>query len=103
MPFISVGMVLCYVVRWWSHLGVLCVDLKKCGERLGESIEIVLTTEKRKEMMCTSEKSLGTTRVLPFAGREIVGQVSVECLRFVDVHGDCTVHIMNFWSQKGCL
>jgi hypothetical protein len=28
--------------------------------------------------------------------------VSVECLRFVDVHGDCTVHIMNFWSQKGC-
>ena len=53
--------------------------------------------------MCTSEKSLDTTRVLPFAGREIVGQVSVECLRFVDVHGDCTVHIMNFWSQKGCL
>ncbi len=59
-----------------------------------------MTTEKRKEMMCTSEKSLGTTRVLPFAGREIVGQVSVECLRFVDVHGDCTVHIMNFCHKR---
>ena len=44
MPFISVGMVLCYVVRWWSHLGVLCVDLKKGGERGNCDCEYVLKT-----------------------------------------------------------
>ena len=44
MPFISVGMVLCYVVRWWSHFGVLCVDLKKGGERGNCDFEYVLKT-----------------------------------------------------------
>jgi hypothetical protein len=44
VPFISVGMVLCYVVRWWSHLGVLCVDLKKGGERGNCDCEYVLNT-----------------------------------------------------------
>ena len=44
MPFISVGMVLSYVVRWWSHLGVLCVDLKKGGERGNCDCEYVLKT-----------------------------------------------------------
>jgi hypothetical protein len=44
VPFISVGMVLCYVVRWWSHLDVLCVDLKKGGERGNCDCEYVLKT-----------------------------------------------------------
>ncbi len=44
MPFISVGMVLSYVVRWWSHLGVLCVDLKKGDERRNCDCEYVLKT-----------------------------------------------------------
>ena len=44
MPFISVGMVLCYVVRSWSHLGVLGVDLNKGGERGNCDFEYVLKT-----------------------------------------------------------
>ena len=44
MPFISVGMVLCYVVIWCSHLGVLCVYLKKGGERGNCDCEYVLKT-----------------------------------------------------------
>lgn len=44
MPFISVGMVLCYVVIWCSHLGVLCVYLKKGVERGNCDCEYVLKT-----------------------------------------------------------